>query len=117
MNEYIALIVWLFIVIIVFAIMYYCCYSVWASIIFAIFVGLLALLVVYPWYFPEHHHRHEESCISEDETERYGDPMLIFWGIVAISILVLIAYIIGCIFDCNNDVIVVTKSTVSSSMT
>ena len=102
MHEYLALVVYIFIVIIVFAIMYYACFSLWQSIAFAVLIGLLALFVVYPWYFPEHHHRHEESCISEDEDERYGEPMLIFWGIVALSVIVLIAYIIGCIFNCYN---------------
>lgn len=101
MEPCLAIIIWIVIIILVFAIMYYMGYSCWASIVLAALVGLIAFVIVFPWFFPEHHHRHEESCISEDESERHS-TMFIFFAIVALSVLILLAYIIGCIFDVND---------------
>ena len=78
--------------------MYFCGYSFWSSLVFAVLLGLIALVITYPWVFKDERQNHGHGWeSSEDSWEE--DNMIGFYLPVFLSIIILIAYIIGCVFD------------------
>jgi hypothetical protein len=86
MNPGLALVVWFFAILIVFFIFWYLsCYTIWESLAMATLISLIVLLILFPWNF-EHHHE-DKDC------HHFGNSA--FYIIIAISIIILVAYIIS----------------------
>lgn len=117
MHPWLSLIIWVVIIIIIFCIMYYCGYNFWSSLAFAVLLGLIALVITYPWIFRTSDNRHDHSWESSDDDSCEEDSNIGFYLPVLLSIIILIAYIIGCVFDTKDsymkNILVVPSNSVS----
>lgn len=89
MNSWISLIVWIFIVVLITYTMYYFGYSIWSSVAFALLLGIIILLVCFPWNF----RHHKEDFSSEDDICDTGESA--FMVALGLSIFYLVAYIVA----------------------
>ena len=89
MNSALSLIVWFFTILIVFFVFWWWfCHDAWKSFAIATLLSLLVLLIIFPWNL--------EHRFKDNDCHRSGDTA--FFIIVAISIIILIAYIISTLF-------------------
>ena len=90
MNPYLSLIIWfVFFVIIFFLFWYFCCFDSWKSLCLSVLFSLIVLLIIFPWNL-EHHER-DQFCSHSGQNG--------FYVIIALSIVVLIGYILTSCLD------------------
>ena len=97
MNPALSLLIWFIAILIVFFIFWYLAgYSAWGSFVMAVLISLIVLVVLFPWNFGNHHNN--VGC------DHFGTGA--FYGIVLISITILLAYIVITYVYVNNELIV-----------
>jgi len=88
MNPSLALVVWFFVILIIFFIFWiWAGYTAWESLAVATLISLIILIILFPWNFEHHHKDKDKDCNNFGQTG--------FFIIAAISIVILIAYIIS----------------------
>ena len=91
MNEWLSIIIFIFTIIIITVVLLVSGYPIWHALAFAFLIGILVLLVCFPWNFNDH------------EFSSSGKPFFnynaVFWVLLLISIIYLIFYIIFSVYN------------------
>ena len=94
MNEWLSLIVTIFIVILIIVVLLVTGYPCWHAVAFAFLIGIFLLLILFPWHFDG------KEGSSHDPIFNYNAG---FWVLAFIFILYLIFYIIFNVYYSRSD--------------